>query len=355
MTSGLSISLLVNFSSIFDEKPKDLKTYLTGISRSKLLNASAFFLGFSNTQSRFEDYVELLNMFFCQENNLIANLIYSKLRLQKELSNANLVIINPLTSLQLFEFCFDNLDDTETQSSAESEVNIFKAILFLNERNITLQNTGFTSTENVEDDIKLASMALSQTFPYSEFINYDKFELLTTQMIKSFFLFEFLESHTQTQLILSKFLDGFECENWKTFLKNILPLTFAIIKSKKEAHIDIIIGKGEKFKSGCQFLEKIMIVDTEELIDYDFRKVRSKPFYKVEEGVYRIIFAPFVLELIHKGVYFKLSEINKSINNENKIKDFRSFYCNEFSEKYLLYKLLNSIYQNKYIEFSGNR
>ena len=353
MTSGFSISLLISFSSIFEEEPKELKSYLTGISRSKLLNACAFFLGFSTTQSKFEDYVDFLNMFFCEENRDVANYIYEKLEREHASEKARLIIINPLTSLQLFEFSFDNLDDNENQTIAESEISIFKAVLLLNEKNITLGNVGVTSTENVESDIKLAAMALSQTYPYSEFVNYDKFELLTTQTIKSFFLFEFLESNRQTATLLSKFLEYFDCGEWKEFLRNVLPLTFAFIESKKEAHIDIVIGKGEKYESGCNFLEKIIILDTEVLIDYDFKKVRSKPFYKVEEGIYRIIFGAFVLELIHKGVYFKLSEINKTLTGDGKIKDFRSFYCDEFSEKHLLYKLLNSIYQNRYIEYSG--
>lgn len=294
-------------------------------------------------------------MFFCAQNSDLANQIYSKLKLQSDGDKGNIVIINPLTSLQLFEYCFDNLDDSESQSSAESEINIFKAILLLNEQNITLGNTGFTSTNNVEADMRLASMAFSQTYPYSEFVNYDKFELLVTQMIMSFFLFEFLESNGETKPILLKFLEYFECEDWKEFLQSILPLTFAFIGSKKEAHIDIVINTGEKFAKGCNFLEKIIILDTEVLGDYDFKKVRSKPFYKVKEGIYRIIFGPFVLELIHKGVYFKLSEINKSLTGLTKIKDFRSFYCGEFSEKYLLYKILNSIYQNRHIEFSGQQ
>src|SRR5689334_6475668 len=105
MTSGFTMDLLVTFSEVFDEQPKDLKTYLTGISRSKLLNIGAFFLGFSNRNSEFQDYKEFLGMFFQQENNNLANEIYTKLNELSQRENAELIIITPLTILQLFEFC----------------------------------------------------------------------------------------------------------------------------------------------------------------------------------------------------------------------------------------------------------
>ena len=219
MTSGFTIDLLVTFSEVFDEEPKDLKAYLTGISRSKLLNVGAFFLGFANRNSEFKDYKALLSMFFRQENNLLANEIYAKLNKLQQKENAELIIVNPLTFLQLFEFCFDNLTEDDSQTEAESEVNIFKSILYLNEQNIKFQNVAFTSTQDVGDVSKLAAMSLSQSFPYSELINYDESEVLAGQMIKSIFFFEFLESDPRTNTLLTEFLKHFESQDWKTFLK----------------------------------------------------------------------------------------------------------------------------------------
>ncbi len=353
MTSGFTIDLLVTFSEVFEEEPKDLKVYLTGISRTKLLNVGAFFLGFANRNSKFQDAKELLSMFFRHENNLLANDIYKKLEFLKQRENADLIIINPLTFLQLFEFCFDNLSEDDSQTGAESEVNIFKAILYLNEQNIKMQNVAFSSTQNIEDVSKLAAMSLAQSFPYSELINHDDSEVLAGQMIKSIFLFEFLESDPRTKFLLTEFLNHFESPDWKSFLKNTFPLSFAVIKSKKEAHIDIVVPQDEYFESSCKFLDKLNVTDTQALNDYDFRKIRSKPFYKVEQGIYRIIYGLFVIELIHKGVFFKLYEINNGLKDGERIKNFRSLYCDDFSEKYLLYKLLNSIYRNRYIEYSG--
>jgi hypothetical protein len=354
MNNGFNLKLIVEYSAVFEEEPKDLNTYLTGISRSTLLNAATFFLGFSNRKSKFEEYKDFLGMFFCQENYQLANEIYFKLNALRQKHQAELVIISPQASLQIFEFCFDYLTDEDTQETAEAERNIFKAILLTNEQNTELQKVSSESTKDIQQELRFAALSLSQSFAYSDIVNYEISEVLTTQVIKSVYLFEFLESNPQTKTLLQEFLNYFNCNEWRDFLKQLLTLTFSVINAENEAHIDIHVENNEHFQRSCDFIEKLIVLDTEVINDYDFKKIRSKPFYKISDGIYRIIFGLFVIELIHKGVYFKLSEINNTLGQDEKVKgNFRSFYCDEFSEKFLLYKTLNSIYRNKYKELSG--
>ena len=353
MTDGLSLDVIVSFSEIFDENPESLEYYLKGINRQILLNTAAFFLGFRNHNSEFAEYGDFLSMYFRKENEKIGSEIFFRLNKLQEKTNGRLVIVYPVTMLQLFEFCFQNSNDEETQTESEIEVSVFKAILFLNEENINLQKKSGTSTKEVSASLALPALALSQTFPYSDLVNYDISEVLTGQLIKSIFLFEFLEVNDATTILLKNFLENFGCGDWKYFLKSIFPLAIPVLNPQKEAHIDIIIQKGEKFQEGWTIFRKLIVGDEEILDGYDFKKIRSKPFYKVEEGIYRMINGLFVVELVHKGLYFKLTEINNSLPVISQIKNFRSFYCDEFSEKYLFYKLLQSIYKNKYIEYSG--
>ncbi|MBW8050174.1 MAG: hypothetical protein FVQ77_07525 [Cytophagales bacterium] len=353
MEKGLHLKLLVEFSAVFDEEPKDLETYLTGISRSMLLNVAAFFLGFSNRKSKYENYKNLLETFFCAENNSIANQIYFKLMKLEDDKRKEIIIIQPQSSLQLFEYCFDNLSNDETQKKAEAEVNIFKAYLYLNEQNTTKEQTAFISTKNLPQWLRIAGISLSQSYPYSELINYDIKEVFVGQIIKSIFLFEFLETNPKTQLLLVKFNKHFNCSDWKEYLNRFLPLTFSLIKAEQEANIDLIITRDENFKENCEFIDKLIAQESDTMVDYDFKTIRSKPFYRVSEGVYRIIYSLFVVEKIFKGLYFILNEINKTLPLAHKMNNFRGIYCNDFSEKQLIYKLLNSIYENRYIEFSG--
>lgn len=353
MNGGLSIKLLVEYSPIFGEQPKSLDHYLTGISRPRLLNVAAFFLGFSNRQSKFEDFKEFLSMFFCAENQKIAEELYNKLTALRRKYRTELTIINSQGSLQLFEYAFDNLTDVDTQTQAQAEVNIFKALLAINEQNTSKEKVAFQSTAHLADGTKPAGMTLAQTFPYSELVNFEITEVWAAQLIKSIYLFEFLESNAQTQELLKAFLKYFDCSNWKEFLLKILPIISSVIMAEREAHTDINVTKDKDFVKNCAFIDKLIVLDSEVVIDYDFKKLRAKPLYKISEGTYRIIFGLFIVELIHKGVFFKLAELNQLQPEATKIKNFRSFYCDEFSEKFLLYRVINSIYQNRYIEYSG--
>ncbi len=351
----MQIEILVPFSKIFEEEPKDLKMYLNGISRLKLLKIGAYLLGYKNHESKYNDFKVFLGEFFCIENKEIANIIYNKLYEFQKKTNTQLIIVNPIAVIQIFEFCFNNLTENESQTDIESEISIFKSILYQNEQDIKKQNIVSFSTNKVGDNLKLAAMSLSQSFPYSELINYDLNDILKVQIIKSIYFFEFLDSSPKTRIHLIEFLKYFECNDWKMFLKKLFPICLSTTESSSDNPIDIVISKDEYFESNCIFFEKLSLNDIEILNEYDFKQIKSKPFYKISEGVYRIIFKLFVVELIHKGVYFKIVEINNGLNVEEKVKNFRSFYCDEFSEKYLLYKLLNSIYKNRYIEYSGGK
>lgn len=353
MSNTSSTVQLVEFSRVFDEAPANLQTYLTGISRKTMLTAASFLLGFYNRKSKFDDFRELLEMFFNAENNEFANEIYQKLRTCEVEVRVPLKIINPFSALQIFEFSFDHLTDEEIQSKAETERNIFKAILFQNEVNTTNQMAAFDSTAGMKIPYRVPYLSLAQSFPFSELINYDKGEVLAAQIVKSVFLFEFLASDGKTQALLAAFLNYFGCDSWQDYLKKVMPLVLTEIKNPREAHTDIVVEQGDHFEESCTFIEKLIITNEEALADYDFKKIRAKPFYKIEDGVYRIIFGLFNIEILYKGLYFKLSEINDTLPKAEKIKNLRSFYCDDFSERYLLYTILESIYHKRYIKFTG--
>ena len=177
-------------------------------------------------------------------------------------------------------------------------------------------------------------------YPVSDKSNYNINLIWVTQMIKSIYLFQFLETNQTAQPLLAAFLAYFNCSTWQEYLKSFLPLTLPAIKNEGEAYTDIVVEQGEKFEQGCTFIEKLIVQENDELDSNDFLSIRAKPFYKVEEGVYRIIFNLFVVEKIFKGVYFLLRDVNKKLPKTDRIKEIRSFYGDEFSEKILCYNVM---------------
>lgn len=192
----------------------------------------------------------------------------------------------------------------ETQTHAEFEKNLFKAYLVLNTEFTKKQKAAFTSTEELEDNLKLSMMMFCMEYPVSDKSNYDIREIWATQTIKSIYLFEFLETTPKTKGLLAAFLAHFNSPTWQEYLKNILPLTVSAIKNENEAHTNIFVTPDEKFDEGCAFIEKLIVQENQELDNNDFLTVRSRPFYKINDGVYRIIFNLFVVKKIFKGVYF---------------------------------------------------
>lgn len=356
MTSGFKTELLVGYTDIFDDREDNKFELLNGIERKRLLHASAFFLGFANESSRYDDYRELISMFFCSENKEFAQFILSKIRILEKESVGSINIINAISSLELFEYALSNIHSKSTLSNAESERNLFKAYLLLNDENSEKDKIAGKSVEKVVKENYLPELVFSISFAYFDLTNYNLHQELINQFYKSILLFEFLESNEKTHKLLEAFLFEFDCKTWQEFLKLLLTVVLPPLKKQKEGHTEIIFEKDKEydFDYHCSFIEKLCIGDSEVLAEYDYITLRSKPVYKFDEGKYRIIFDLFTCQLMHLGLYFKLSEINNSLTKENKVSGFRNLYTFNFSEKHLAYHILSRIFsRKKWIKYTG--
>ncbi|MFD3000441.1 hypothetical protein ACFS7Z_08730 [Pontibacter toksunensis] len=342
----------VGYKDIFEEAPSTIGAYLTGIPRNLLLKAATFFLGLARSNSKFRNHVDLLSMFFNQENNDFANDLYSRLKDIEQDTGAELIIINNHSSLRLFEYSFDHISENRTQTDSEAEINIFKAYLLFNQHLSDFDSIAGNSTKELTE-LQFAALCLSQSYVYSDIENYNINEIFIAQLIKAIFLFEFLESRSDTQYLLANFLEHFGCETWKEYLKKILPMMISAINKKNEGSVELTVIEDEEYTRNCLLFEKLIVSEAQIIEDTDFKKLRSAPFYKVNDGVYQIIFDLFVVEKLFKGLYFQLNELNSSLPKSERVKDFRRIYTDDFSEKYILYSILQSIYSKRYKKYNG--
>ncbi len=349
----IDMGILLEFNTAFpNEEPLTVEQYLSGGNRDIILNSAAFFLGFNNQESKYSDNREFLKMFFRRENNDFANKIYNRIEnIEKE--GITVDIINPYSSLRLFECYFSKSNETETQTQAEFEVNLFKAYLVLNSEFTKKQNVAFSSLEEIDDELKIPMMTFCMLYPVSDKINYDINQIWATQIIKSIYLFEFLETHEKAKVLFKAFLEYFNCTTWQEYLTRLLPLTIPALNSENEAHTDIIVETDKDFEQNCSFIEKLIIHDINERDQNDFLTIRAKPFYKISDGVYRIIYNLFVVEKIFKGAYFLLRDVNETLPKADRVKDIRSIYGTEVSEQVICYKAIESIYSDNCIKYSG--
>jgi len=350
----VSTTQILEFNVAFpDEIPMEPEEYLKGGSRQIILTAAVYFLATSRTKSKLYDNKYFLEMFFCKENKEFALSIWQIIK-EIEKKGQEVRIINSFSSLSLFELFFSKDEEPETQTHSEFEVNLFKAYLVLNSRYIKKQEIALASSEKLEVDMRVPMMMLCTDYPVADKNRYDIGQIWVTQLVKAVYLFQFFESNDKTKVLLKEFLKFFNKATWKEYLKCFLSLTLAIVTTcdNEETYIDISIDS-ENFDADCYFLEKFTIEIKDDLNEFDFLTIRSKPFYKIETGKYRIIFDLFVVEKIHKSIYFLFRDINEKTQKELKIKDFKSFYGKEFSEKILTYKVVDCIFPGKCIKYSG--
>src|SRR5690606_10455167 len=122
-----------------------------------------------------------------------------------------------------------------------------------------------------------------QSYPYSELTNHSLIHVLTAQIIKSVYLFEFLAEHADTNGLLKELCDASDCKNWKEYLKRHIPLILPVAKKSKEAHTDILIRQDDEYEINCHFLDRLTVTDLDPIEDYDFTRVRAAPLYRVKE------------------------------------------------------------------------
>ena len=352
-------SLMLEFETVFsEESPLSVEEYLQGGDKNIVLKLAAAFLSIRPHDSKFNDNKFLIfTIFFSSGNSDFAQHVYTAI-LRAEKKWGEVEVINNYSSLKLFETFIINEGMEVTQTPEEFERNLFKAYLVLNSKFTKAQMAAYTNPSLKEEkrELQYPVMVFTSQYPISDKTEYNIFEVWLAQTIKAIYLFRFLEANAKTLPILNALLAYFNCSNWVEFLKRMMPLSMSAIEVEKEGHTDIVVTKNEQFVENCNFIEKLVIQQSDELEEYDFLTLRLKPFYKIDEGAYRVIFNLFVVEKLFKGIYFLLRQVNKQLPKGQKMDDggLRSTYCYEFSEKTLTYEILNLIYPGKNIKFSGH-
>ena len=222
MIHTLKDGLLLEFETVFpNEVPSKPEEYLKGGKSSVILHISSFFLGFKHYNSAFKDNRELIGLMFSEVNSSFANRIYERISLLEKQFNI-VQIINPYSSLRLFELFFSRGEEPYTQTEAEFERNLFKAYLVLNSEYTSKQQVASESVSELEGDLKHSMRQFCAHYLITDKTNYDIDKVFITQIIKAVYLFQYLEEEKATQPLLKAFLKHFNHSSWQSYLKKFL-------------------------------------------------------------------------------------------------------------------------------------
>ncbi len=345
--------VLLEYRSIFPDNPAEsINYYLNGIDKAMLRKTAAYFLGFKSQGSKYDDLNYFFSHFFQLSNANWATSCYRKIREFESDSQKEVIIMNPYSSLLLFELIHNIPDTGEVKDSAQFERDIFIAYLLINQKQVEGELIASKSTSHLEFKLKWSMITMCHLFPIFDITNYTLTNLWITQTIKAISLFRFLEENVRTRLILNNFLSHFQCNSWQDYLKKYIPLTISVMKADKEAHIDISL-EGENINDSAEFIDRLILLNDTTLDEADFKTLRANPIYKFEKGRYTVIFGLFVIEKLFKGLYFMLNHFNEQLPIDDRIRNFRSEYCDSFSEKTLFNGIIKSIFNGKSLNLSG--
>jgi hypothetical protein len=344
--------VIIKYSELFDDQPLEPKEYLIGISRNLLLTACSHFIALTEYQKMNGNYIEFICNFFSPKNVVFANTLIKRLDRIQNITQAKLTLVTIYGCLELFEYCFDNIPETDIQTELEAEINLFKVLLLFNERRTEREKVSSESTKDLNGKPRPVEFFFSHSCPTSDVENFYLYEVFFSQIIKAFMLFEFMGADPSLKPLLNSFLEHFNCIDSQQYLRRLLLIVLPIMGERKPGNMKLTLNDDEDYKENSDFLDKF-ILPNKEIADVDFRDLRSQPIHKINDHEYLITFDLFVMEMIFKGLFFRLKTFNDTLPKNIKKSNFRGYYTFEFSEKHLVYSIMHMLFGTKYKQLSG--
>lgn len=333
----MKLILRLNYSTYFNQNDT-IEDLLAPLGKKDLLRAVSYLI--NRTKSE-KNAVETISNWF---NDLK---IKSEL-IQKTKDNTS--ILNIYSSLNLLTYITEKTDSNpeEIISPNDFEIRLFKSYLLLNSEQDKIEKAGQKNLPIDGSEEKLSASLLIISYHDYDLENYFLQEIFLVQLIKSIDFFQFIEKDNKLKHHLSLFLSNYNCKTWSEWMINLLNLIVPILNHNNETYSEFRLDKDEYFKINTTFLNLFTIpLEYEELPD--FINLRSNPILKINDETFIIINKLFLVERIFKSLVFEFSlKINKQVKQEYRLKDFRSNYCDYFSEQTLLYNALSNCFPNNY-------
>ncbi|MCB2380332.1 hypothetical protein LGH70_22260, partial [Hymenobacter sp. BT635] len=271
------------------------------------------------------------------------------------LAPSTTILVTELTKLRFFERVFQRPDEAQTKTEAETEQSILRALLALNTEADDAEGASMAEVKHLPGVPTLVRLMLITHHATYDLSQDETHEVIMGQLAKFIQLFRFLEADPEYTPLLTAFLRHFDCANWEEYARRIFALLQPVLQMLKGPGWMIIeVKPGAEFASDCTFLDHFILAEGTSLIQEDFLSTREFPLYKVQQGKYVIVYPRFVVELLHKGLFFRLKKLNESAKPRllGK-KDWGSLYKKSFSEESLLVPALNAMLKPRGLALSG--
>lgn len=261
----------------------------------------------------------------------------------KKLNNENSHITNSYSSLSILNYIYQCDEEVDKLEADEFELKLFKLYLLLNSKQSYLENSKLSEYENLDLEYRFLATLIGVSYYDNDYSKYDLSKIFFCQLIKSVQFFKFLENNLKNHLLL--FLRNYNCKSWEEWIRKLLNFIIPVVKHDDNTFSEIQL-KSEDISEQGKFLS-LFSNNIEIKGDADFIELRRNPIYKVSDTNYIVLHKLFLIERIYKSITFEFSlEINEKVEDEFKVKDFKSTLADKFSEQILLYDFINKSFPN---------
>jgi len=157
-----------------------------------------------------------------------------------------LAVVYSISSLKVLQYGLELADPglVDTKSKEQSEIDLFIALLALNQNEDYHQTKGKAKIEAMFDEkLRPAAIMLNFAFPTQDITNFNLQEYTGCQVIKFLMLFNFLEQTDTGKELIKRFCTYYGIEKWQDYIKMVFQLIMAWTGREHAGSVDIVLDK----------------------------------------------------------------------------------------------------------------
>lgn len=344
MANFLTMRRLLGFRDFFpNEKPRSKEYYGNKVGKDLIQKTTPFFLsyfrggGAPEIDALFREWFTFYDhKYFNSPSYILIETEYRRIKNHHQGEKHAILSVEALLNMFLWSQSEAKILESIDNLDVTSMLPFLELVLLFNDDVLTNYEKATASISSYSGSRKLQQIILSGSFSQNDLVNIDYAQLLYTQVYKLAKILAYLETQEEYSTLLKKLLDEFSCESKEEYLKAICAAATIPFKSPIPSwNVLSLKNASEKVKS-THILDNIAVSDNSitQIDQDDYLQLRNKPFQKISDEEYRVIFELFLLKKIYNGVIFKLSSYDKN---------FLGRIRNDFSEGVLLYETLKLV------------
>jgi hypothetical protein len=356
MAQTMSMVRLLGFNDFFpNDAPKDKEFYAKYLGKDLIQKYCCFFLGYFRNRT-IPPVEQLIAEWFTYYNHryyqspayYAIEQEYRRIKTQHPGEKHALISVESLLDTFIWTLTANIPEDVDLDAS--SSIRFFDLILAFNSDVLHRYAKVTESIKGMDDSRRIQRQIFAGSFSQSDLINVDYAQVYFCQIYKLAELLNFLATNKKYTPFLDLLLKEFDCANPGEFLKAVAAAVTLPLQGREPGWSVLRIRDDDESRAkSFRILENLSLSLNDEIQpdQDDYKPLRNRPFQRINEKEFRVIFDLFLIKKLYNGIIFKLSSYDR---------DFLGNIRGDFSEGVLVYDTLNNILSaENSVKITGNQ